>query len=249
MDIDKIVSFAEKYLREFILYIVSFFWKKGDEADDEKIFHDLNSGVIFAVFSAFVGAYLWNRHILHLSGKSDDLVGVLTDSLLRWISFGLVLYGLLRMVSVKVHILSPILSVLKVFSVAHLIAIYAAYLLIHTSWFFSTPSEFKRISENLSITAAYLIELLILWFYIPREIKAVDSGVSEPWRLNVAKYSFLLVITAVVLTPYAASKCDMNKCEATETGVSAVAAKSSPVAGAKAGPVAGGKSSPVAGGK
>src|SRR5688572_4059738 len=139
MDADRFIALAEKYLREFILYLVSFFWKRGDGSEEDKVFDDLNRSVVFAVFSAIIGAFLWDRYILGLSGRSADLLGLLADNLLRWMSLGLVLYLLMRATLLKVHILPPILSVLKVFSVAHVVAIYSAYVFINVLSVFARP--------------------------------------------------------------------------------------------------------------
>lgn len=217
MDLDKIVALTEKYLREFILYIVSFFWKPNNGQHENPIFDDLNRSVIFAIISAIVGSYLWNRYIVGGTGKSDDVIGLVVDNLLRWISLGLLLFGLLRLASIRLHILTPILSVLKIFSVAHVTAIYAAYVIIHTVGVFTVPNDFNRIAQNWSVVSAYVLEILILWTYFPRESGNYVIMGANKLRTWVVTILFLTIVTVVVAIPYSSYKCRVLKCNAVIT--------------------------------
>lgn len=203
MDIDKIVTLTEKYLREFVLYIVSFFSGKGASAEDTD-FDDMNRSVIFALISGLVGSYLWNRYVAAQSGHVDDLIGVLTDNLVRWLTLGLVLFAILRMLRVATHILPPILSALKVLAVAHIIASFAGYLGIKILGFFAKPGHFDA-AANASATIAYLIQLLVVWIYIPREISAI-CGMAPKWKRVVASVAFAVMASLPTIIRYAVQK-------------------------------------------
>lgn len=191
MEADKIISSVEKYVREFILYLLSFFWSGRSDGDDDPIVEVANKTIIFSVISAAAGAYLWNRYIYGSDGSVLSLAGVITDSVLRWLSFGLFLYALMRLARFQPHILLPVLSVFKVFAVAHVVAIFGSYLAKNAFWMFLPRSDYLLFGPHRSAQVAYALQAVLMILYMPREI----SGILGATASRMAK----LTITAVFL--------------------------------------------------
>jgi len=199
MDIGKAIEMAETYLREFILYLVSFF-HRSDKADDQEIvFTDLHRSVVFAIVSAVVGAYMWERYINSQAGLTQDITGILADNMLRWLSLGITLFALLRLCRVRVQILVPILAVLKVFSVAHIVAIYVAYLVGSVVEKVPALERTFPMTPASPIAAAYGVELLILWFYFWRETRQFAPVGSTRTGRILATFLFLCLVSVIVL--------------------------------------------------
>ncbi len=53
------------------------------------------------------------------------------------------------------------------------------------------------------MSAAYLIELAILWIYLPREIRAIVGAETARWRRWAIDGVYLTLITIVMLIPLA----------------------------------------------
>ncbi len=202
MEVESIVSALEKYLREFIVYLVKFFRPstEGEVYDDHE---NYNKSVIFAIFSTAIGAYLWNRYIIHASTKSSDIFGIMVDNFLKWVSLGVLLYLVIKLLMRGVPIVKTVISVVKVFSVAHVIGIYMAYVALNAFWTFAPPEDFAANSTAISMSAAYLIELAILWIYLPREIRAIVGAETARWRRWAIDGVYLTLITIVMLIPLA----------------------------------------------
>jgi len=197
MEFDKIIDSIEKYVREFILYILSFFWIGRGDGKTDPVLEPLNRTAIFAVLSAAAGAYLWNCYIYDAQGGVHDLPRILTDTLLRWLSFGLFLYGLMYMFGWRPHILMPILAVFKVFSVAHILAIFAAYLARNGVWIVSTPDYHIEFGPRYAARTAYLVQAVLIVFYMPREIKGIGPADLRP-RIRVTITALFLVVTSII---------------------------------------------------
>jgi len=197
MDVDGIVKSVETYLREFITFLASFFFPK---ARHQK-FDDANNTAVFAILSSVFGAYLWSHYIAHDSGGGEDLLGIVIDSLLRWFSLGVVLYVLLHAVKVDATFLHTVLGTVKVLSVAHIVAIYLGYMLATTIWFF-LPQQ----SANLAAYIAYGVEWVFVAVYLPRE--AVPAPEQPPvwWRVAIARFLFMVLLTLIIITPLAIRK-------------------------------------------
>jgi hypothetical protein len=209
MEVESIVSALEKYLREFIVYLVKFFKPSVDDEvyDDHE---NYNKSVIFAIFSTAIGAYLWNRYIAGGGTTGSDIFGIMVDNFLKWISFGVLLFLVIKLFVRNVPIVRTVISVVKVFSVAHVIGIYMAYVSLNTFWLFSRPEDFAEMSTKVSISAAYLIELAILWFYLPREIREMVGPGAARWRRWAIDGVYLTLISILVLTPMAMVQNDQT---------------------------------------
>jgi hypothetical protein len=83
VEADKIISTVERYVREFVLYLLSFVWSGKSDSDHDPVLDSINKTFVFAIVSAASGAYLWNRSIYSNTGGVGDLAGMLTDTLLR----------------------------------------------------------------------------------------------------------------------------------------------------------------------
>lgn len=219
MDMDKAIVLTEKYLREFILFLMSFFVRSAASENEDSKYDDLNKSMVFSVLSAVLGSYLWNRYILRLSGKQADLIGLLTDNILRWASLGLVLFLLFRVLQARVPIIAPVLSVLKVFSVSHVVSIYAAYIVVSVLAVFVSEAEFQTAQHNAFMTA-YGLQLAMLWAYVPREVKAIAPVATAVWKRWTITVAFLLLASSVVVIKLATYQFDLNNPAATEEVVS-----------------------------
>lgn len=202
MDVEKIIAALEKYLREFIVYLVTFFRPTvTDEIYDDH--ENYNKSVIFAIFSTAIGAYMWSRYILQEPNNTKDILGLMIDSLLMWISYGILFFVIIRMFGREVPIVRTVISVVKVFSVAHVIGIYMAYIVLGATVLFSTLECAKEHSTALSMACAYLIELVILYVYMPRELRQIVGpavGRRRRWPINLTFLGLLTLAQLSVLT-------------------------------------------------
>ncbi|MFM6830922.1 MAG: hypothetical protein ACKOVA_11420 [Novosphingobium sp.] len=203
MDVDKTIALTEKYLREFILFLLSFFTNRSAGELDDYAYEDVNRSVMFSILSAGLGAYMWDRYILRLSGKQADMIGLLTDNLLRWASIGLVLYLVFRAFRVRVPIIAPVLSALKVYAVSHVVAIYSAYVIINILWVFTADQDYAATAQSNAFKLSYLIQLLLLLSYFPREIASIAPEGTSPWRWRGIAVLFSLFVTVLVLLRFA----------------------------------------------
>jgi hypothetical protein len=193
MEADKLISSIEKYVREFILYLMSFFWAGKSDSENDPILETLNKTFVFAIISALAGAYLWNRYIYGNNGSVHDLAGLLTDTLLKWFSYGLLLYGLMRLSGTRPHILLPLLAVFKVFSVAHIVAIFGSYFTKNALWMFSPNGEYLKFGSANAAKVAYFLQFLLIALYIPREISNIVGS-------KTRRIAILLIVTVFLVT-------------------------------------------------
>lgn len=205
MDVEKIIAALEKYLREFIVYLVTFFRPSVTEEiyDDHE---NYNKSVIFAIISTAIGAYMWSRYILKEPNNTKDIFGLMIDSLLMWISYGILLYLVIRMFGRAVPIVRTVISVVKVFAVAHVIGIYMAYIALGATVLFSSIECGEQHSTGLSMAAAFLIELAILWIYMPREVRQIlgpEVRRRQRWPINL---TFMAVLTFAQLSVLAVAE-------------------------------------------
>ncbi|WP_426165157.1 hypothetical protein [Sandarakinorhabdus sp. DWP1-3-1] len=201
VEADKFINSVEKYVREFVLYLLSFFWGGRYDSENDPLLDSINKTFVFAIISATVGAYLWNRYIYGNSGTVHDLAALLTDTLLRWFSYGLLLFALLRAFRIRPHILLPMLAVFKVFSVAHVIAIFGSYLVKNTLWMFLHSSEYLQSGSRNAAIAAYLLQTTLIFLYMPREIAAIAGTAGRATRWMVTAL-FLLAVSLVVFANF-----------------------------------------------
>ncbi|MGB7654018.1 MAG: hypothetical protein WBL74_00925 [Novosphingobium sp.] len=205
MDVEKVIAALEKYLREFIVYLVTFFRPTVTEEiyDDHE---NYNKSVIFAIFSTAIGAYMWSRYILQEPNNTKDIFGLMIDSMLMWVSFGILLFVIIRLFGREVPIVRTVISVVKVFSVAHVIGIYTAYIALGATVLFSTIDCAKEHSAATSMASAYLIELAILFIYMPRELKQIlgpNLSKRRRWPINL---TFMAALTFAQLSILAVSE-------------------------------------------
>lgn len=202
MDVEGFIAALEKYLREFIVYLVTFF----RPAVTEEVYDDhenYNKSVIFAIFSTAIGAYMWSRYILQEPNNTKDIFGLMIDSMLMWVSYGILLFLIIRLFGREVPIVRTVISVVKVFSVAHVIGIYMAYIALGATVLFSTIDCAREHSAATSMACAFGMELLILYIYMPRELKQIlgtTVGRRRRWPINLAFLGVLTLAQLSVLT-------------------------------------------------
>lgn len=217
MELEKVIDSIEKYVREFILYLISFFWAGRSEEHSDAAFERFNQTVIFSTLSTVAGAYLWSLYIYKDCSGIKDLGALVTNSLLKMLSYGLLLYGLMLAHRMRPHILVPVLAVLKVFSVAHIIAIFCAYLMQNLLWLISRTELYLQFGSIRSAMTAYGVQALILILYMPREIASISPAASSvAARLSVT-FLFLCVTSvislAIFLDPLAAIEAKKMVCK------------------------------------
>lgn len=197
MDVDKTIAAVERYLRRFIVFILSFFKRELAKEEDE-VYDDLNNTVIFSIMSAMLGAYMWKRYInfqLHDevmgSKKGSGFAELVIDSLIRWISLGILLFAILAIFRIKARVVPTVIAVLKVYAISHVLAIYLAYVSINLVWTFSDEAFFKQSAPFWVAIVSYALNILFLTIFLPREILQI-SGVTELlWRKIAATVVFL----------------------------------------------------------
>jgi hypothetical protein len=200
MDVDKAIDAVEKYLREFLLFLISFFWRGDDSGDTDPRYDSLNKSMIFAMLSATMGSYLWTRHF---GGADDDVLGVLVDNVLRWISLGLLLYAILRLTGITVHILLPVIATVKVLSVAHVSAVYIGYIAVSCAWMFVTPAQRDTFLPMIGVCVSYAIDLIIPVLYLPKEIFSfIPTDTASRTRRYIVNGLFLVILAIVILVRF-----------------------------------------------
>lgn len=197
MELEKIIQGIEKYCREFIVYLVSFFWVGKSPIDTDPILEDLNQTVIFAIMSAAFGAYLWDIYIYDQAGEIHDLARVLTDTLLKWLSYGLLLFAVMTVFRLQVPVLKPILCVLRVFSVAYILSILCAYLARNAIWLVTHTSFNRQYGAHAAAKFSYAVHALLVLFYLPREIAAIMPPDTRR-LLRHATVAIVLTVNSVV---------------------------------------------------
>lgn len=202
MDVDGFVTALEKYLREFITHLMRFFRPSVDDEvyDDQEGY---NKSVLFALFATAFGAYLWGRYIEGKKNKDIDIFGVMVDNLLEWISLGIVLFLVIRLFRMHAPIVKTAISVLKVFSVAHVVSIYAAYLSVNLIWFYRSEECYRLLAPTWSPTFAFAIQLALVLAYIPREVRELVGDDTARWRRIGVNALYLTLVAILVLTPIA----------------------------------------------
>jgi hypothetical protein len=194
MNIYDIVSTTEKYFREFILYLLSFFYPKDSENAISETDPLLNKSIVFSLLSAIFGAYIWNIYIQDGREKFDILRYVVDKGLL-WISIGILLYLIGRMLKIKLPLMSAVLCILRVVPVAHIVAIYSAYC--------ARPIFKLFLGGHGAYEAsyiAYIIEIIILFFYLPKETKAIATEYPKRGQFAglIASVIFLFIIVVKI---------------------------------------------------
>ncbi|WP_309623667.1 hypothetical protein [Novosphingobium sp.] len=204
MDVEKVIAALEKYLREFIVYLVTFFRPTVTEEiyDDHE---NYNKSVIFAIFSTAMGAFMWSRYILHEPNSAKDIFGLMVDNLLKWVSFGILLFVIVRLFRRSIPIVRTVIAVVKVFSVAHVIAIYLAYLAINFFWLWSEPACREVAEVSVGTITTYLIEMLFIWIYLPREVVVLAGATAGRTNRIAINAMFLGILSLVIVVLCAVS--------------------------------------------
>lgn len=202
MEFTKAIEIAEKYLRDFVLYLVHFFRGKDAEYEQEIAFDDVNRSIFFGIVSAVIGAYFWDLFIVQKTELDGNVWSILAESLIEWFSLGIMLYFIMKVFGIRVNIILPILSVFRVFSVSRLVAVYAAYLINSLLSAFSGIEEYIVVASALPITAAYAVQVLMLWMYFWRETADYIKLESLRIRVRLATFVFLCIATLIAIIPY-----------------------------------------------
>ena len=204
VEFGKAVELGEKYLREFVLYIVFFFrGRESVEEEDVLALSDMNRSILFAILSVILSAYLWDILVIAKADFDDDVIRVIATSLMRWLSLGVLLYSLMRMFGVRVHALIPILSVFRVFSISRLVGVFSAYVM---SGLLSVANAEKIIGEGAiagPFVTAYVVQIAIVIFYFWRETADYGDLDGPNWRRTLATLLFVIIATIVVMIPLA----------------------------------------------
>lgn len=204
MKIDDIVNTVEKYLREFILYLLAFFWNGKPGDDPDPVTNILNNNVTFAVLSSAVGSYIWG---ITISAPSKDLKIIsdlghtVASSLINWIALGLFLYALLHFLRIKIHILLPVIAVMRIFAVSHVISIFFGYLVVCIVKFCAQEAHIPAATEFFLMISSYSMELFLIYAFAPREFLQLIPNF--PKRRIFSMAVFFVLVFIIIATPLA----------------------------------------------
>lgn len=222
MDFGRAVELAEKYLREFVVFFVAFL-TRSEVKEDDLALDEMQQGIVFAIMSAILSAYLWYalvtqplseivaqggdgtdqviRDAVEKSGALDlDFTLILTQSLLSWFTLGVFFALLLRAFGVGFRISEPFLIVFRLFAISRLVGVYAGYVTLNLfEWFPSVQLEYSH-SLMWPIIAGYLVQDLVVWIYIWWDARRLSVS-SSRIRTNLAVLVFLVITTIVGLIP------------------------------------------------
>lgn len=195
MDIDKVIDDVERYLAQFILYLVSFFrGQKALEQDSPPALE--NNVVIFSILSAVLGSYITRRYGSGISLAGQGLLDATIGELLWWITLGVCLYVVMAAVKPRPPMMDCITVGLKVFPVAYVICAFIAYLVDNL---FNNLGPFSHLAGIAANWSASLFELIFATFYLPRRFPPLADGdeaerkaVLADRQLGVASVLFLL---------------------------------------------------------
>ena len=180
MDIDKIIDEVERYVSEFILYLVSFFTGRKESQPDTALPLE-NNVIVFSILSAILGSYITRRFGQNTILAGDDLLSTAIAEILWWIALGVFLYTIMAIAKPRPHIMECITAVLKTLPVAYVICAFIAYVVFSFFNILGPLANLKTVAANW---AASLFELVFITLYLhkgfpplpegdPAEIKAV----------------------------------------------------------------------------
>ena len=206
MDVDKAIAAVERYLRQFIAFIVSFI-RKDTETEEDALYADLNATVIFSIMGAFLGAYMWKRYIQFESHKeaASGLIEIAADSLLRWISLGLALFFVLFLFRIKSHVVTSVIALLKAYVVSHVLSVYVGYIVKSLFWIFVDERNFTDdYAAFLAALTAWGLNVILVTIFVPREI-----GKLMPDSATVAvRVSSIIVYMSIIYIYFALNFVD-----------------------------------------
>jgi len=207
--IDKI----EKYLREFITYLLAFF----DRRARIQPASDINQTVMFGIISAGVGGYLWNRYIYHDTGSVADTAGLIVDKLLEWCIAGVFIFISLRLARFRTEIICAIMAAIRTMAAAQIVAVGAVYVILQFAPFLLEISLQLDLTDWVVAGLSYLIYLGLVLRYLPGEIARIKVEDTAPAkqdgavharsvsrrRLAVTTCSLLFIGTMFVMSHFA----------------------------------------------
>ncbi len=207
MDTTGLIDKAEKYLRDFIVYLLSFF----DRRAHRRGASDLNQTVVFGILSASIGTYLWNRYLYHDLGTVADGAGLVVDKILEWSINGVVIFAALWLAGLVCKVLDAILCAIRTMAVAQIIAVAIAYLVL------TVVPPFYDMSDTAAAYVSYVVYLGLVLRYLPEEIAKLkfeprDDAVVETLRLRFGLANG--VVLAIVFLLFMASHTARSYCEA-----------------------------------
>ena len=216
MDIDKIIESVETHLREFVLYLLSFFKSQSDTDlgfdPESEVFHKI---VLFGILSAFFGTYISYWYIDSTRLLGQKLYDVVLEKGLFWLSLGLLLHFVFFILGARPKLMNSVIVILKVMPVAYVVAAYSAYLAENIIGFFA-PTE-KSIGASVT---ANVVDFVILSMFLPREIFTMT--IPNTIQKRIAYTTILALVFLVVMANFAVYGCNQSTaCPASEARNSA----------------------------
>ncbi|AAK24808.1 hypothetical protein [Caulobacter vibrioides] len=212
MDFEKALSFAEKYSREYLLYLLDFFRRKrGDLRTDVE--QPEGKIVVYAMISASIGLFLSYKFVSGVDLTAQAFFIELFVKFAYWLAIALFLHLILLVTRAQAAFMTALLVTLTVMPVAYALGGYAAYLMNKLSWFWvdldanakapSNDANFGAVltQHDYAYFGAVLTQLVIAFIYFPRLLSR--DGALARWRVAVASMGVSLFIIMVQLVALA----------------------------------------------
>ncbi len=196
MEYEKIIDAVEKYLRKFIVFILSFFHSDSAATELDLAPDIVNDVALFSIISIVLGAYIWYFLLQGQTKCKIDLPRIVLNSILVWLSVGIISIFVFRSLFLKVSLVSVVLSTFKVLSISHILAIYLGFVAFKMMNF-DTPSAAQGGASRLTDVALILLYAI---FY-PRELyqTTVRANIPSNGKRRILVASALSAILPVFM--------------------------------------------------
>lgn len=201
MDLEKSLTFAETYAREYVRYLLEFFGRAPDAVNPKDARTPEGKVVLFAMLSAALGAFLGQKFISGGAIAQGDLMIRVLLEFLYWLSLSILLELALFVLRAAPDFMDSILTTLKVLPVAYAMSGFAAFLAYNLALaFMADPVAEPEGPHNAARAAAAFAELAVCAVYLPTSLRRLHK---TGWlRAILASLMVLLVISMVHFTAY-----------------------------------------------
>lgn len=196
MDLERALSFAEKYAREYLLYLLDFFRRKRSEPSTN-VENPEGKIVIYALISASIGLFLSYKFVAETDLTAQTFAIELFVKFAYWLAIALFLHLLLVVMRSGVDFMTPLLVTLTVMPVAYALGGYAAYVMNKLSWFWVDLDSNTRAHLGYAYFGAVTVQLAVAIIYFPRMLSR--DGALARWRVAAASAGVSLFIILVQL--------------------------------------------------
>lgn len=164
MDVDKIIEDVERYIADFILYLVTFF-RRPKNPDPPSPTAPENNVIVFSILSALLGSYVTRRYGQETILDGSQLFNTVISELLKWIAYGVVLYAVMSWRKSKIHMIEAVTAILKIFPVAYVVGAFTSYVAFSFVELLGPAALFKDVAATWTAT---LVELGFITLYIQK---------------------------------------------------------------------------------